>query len=152
MRFSGRFSLTGSACPPDSLNCCPDGISEESGSDSTFHMRRARYIALCFVAAWMFLATGCKYLKAPDQELQRQSQAQQQPKGVSVPAPPASSAVGDERLACVEVDGKWRYVDTTGKWAIEPQFGSSGDFSEGLANISNIGGDNPEHFSGFVDA
>jgi hypothetical protein len=32
------------------------------------HIRKARYIALCFVAAGMFLATGCKYLKAPSNQ------------------------------------------------------------------------------------
>jgi hypothetical protein len=94
MRSLGRFPLMASACPPDSLDCCPGGSSEESEPDSTAHIRRARYITLCFVAAGLFFTAGCKYLKAPDQEPQQQSQSQQQPKDASAPAPAANSAVG----------------------------------------------------------
>jgi len=31
--------------------------------------------------------------------------------------------------------GGWGYIDTTGKWFIEPQFDDAGDFSEGLAVV-----------------
>jgi len=37
--------------------------------------------------------------------------------------------------ASVEVDGKWGYIDTKGKWAVEPQFFEALDFSEGLAAV-----------------
>jgi len=31
--------------------------------------------------------------------------------------------------------GVWGYIDTTGNWAIEPQFDYAGDFSEGLTAV-----------------
>lgn len=42
-----------------------------------------------------------------------------------------------EGLAAVSVNGKWGYVDTEGHFVIHPQFGSAGDFSEGLAVVTS---------------
>jgi hypothetical protein len=40
-----------------------------------------------------------------------------------------------EGLAKVKVDGKYGYIDTTGKLAIAPQFHYAYNFSEGLAKV-----------------
>lgn len=42
-----------------------------------------------------------------------------------------------EGLACVDVDGKYGYIDKTGKFVIEPQFSYAGSFSDGLALFSD---------------
>ena len=39
----------------------------------------------------------------------------------------------------VSVNGKWGYIDTTGKTVIKPQFDGAKDFSEGLAAVK-VGG------------
>ena len=38
-----------------------------------------------------------------------------------------------EGLACVEVDGKWGYIDKSGKQVIKCQYDGAGDFRDGLA-------------------
>ena len=40
-----------------------------------------------------------------------------------------------EGVACVEIDGKWGYVNKEGRFAIEPKFNWVYNFSEGLAKI-----------------
>ncbi len=42
-------------------------------------------------------------------------------------------------LFCVNVNGKYGYIDKTGKYVINPQFDYAGSFSEGLA-VVEIGG------------
>ena len=42
-------------------------------------------------------------------------------------------------LAAVAVGGKWGYIDTTGKWSINPQFDLAGDFADGLAPVTIAG-------------
>ena len=43
-----------------------------------------------------------------------------------------------EGLAAVQVDGKWGFIDTTGKYVIQPQFPGTlvGYFHDGLANVA----------------
>lgn len=41
-----------------------------------------------------------------------------------------------EGLAAVEINGKWGFIDTTGKIVIEPKYYLVNDFSEGLASVS----------------
>jgi WG repeat protein len=43
-------------------------------------------------------------------------------------------------LRPVQQDGKWGYIDSSGKIAIKPQFASAEEFSEGLAAIENEDG------------
>jgi hypothetical protein len=51
-----------------------------------------------------------------------------------------------EGLACVEMDGKYGYIDKTGKYAIEPHFSYAKNFSDGLALIMD------ENFKcGYID-
>lgn len=38
-----------------------------------------------------------------------------------------------EGMAGFSIDGKWGFIDTTGRIVVAPQFGAVGDFSEGLA-------------------
>ncbi|MBQ1884053.1 MAG: WG repeat-containing protein, partial [Bacteroidales bacterium] len=38
-------------------------------------------------------------------------------------------------LACVRLDGKFGYIDTTGNVVIEPQFDDARDFANGLARV-----------------
>jgi len=40
-----------------------------------------------------------------------------------------------EGLAAVSSGGKWGFIDTTGKWVIDPQFEKPSYFSEGLAHV-----------------
>jgi len=49
----------------------------------------------------------------------------------------APSPGGDEgpRLYPVVVEGKWGYIDNTGKVAVAPRFGAAFRFSEGLAPV-----------------
>lgn len=47
------------------------------------------------------------------------------------------------------IDGEWGFVDKTGKFVIEPQFFDAGDFSEGLARITNDGC--VDGMSGYID-
>lgn len=57
-------------------------------------------------------------------------------------------------LLPIEVDGKWGYVDKTGKIAIQPNFMGAGYFSEGLAPVCvNVIGKGEENESlwGFID-
>ena len=42
-------------------------------------------------------------------------------------------------LAPAAMGGKWGYIDTTGKWIIDPQFESAHDFADGLAQVT-VGG------------
>lgn len=42
-----------------------------------------------------------------------------------------------EGLACVDIDGKYGYIDKTGKIVIEPQFSRAENFSNGLALFSD---------------
>src|SRR6218665_3960374 len=51
----------------------------------------------------------------------------------------ASSQSRGILLAPVKIDGKWGYIDKTGKIAINPQFDRAGSFKEGLARIQ-LGG------------
>jgi hypothetical protein len=50
---------------------------------------------------------------------------------------PNSVAVqrGDDNLAAVELEGKWGYIDPTGKYVINPQFDRAEYFSERLARV-----------------
>ena len=50
---------------------------------------------------------------------------------------PQFGEVGDfrEGLAQVEKDGKWGFIDKSGKVGIEPQFDDAEPFSEGLAKV-----------------
>lgn len=45
---------------------------------------------------------------------------------------------GDEELIPVRLRGAWGFIDRTGKLAIDPQYGSTEPFSEGLAAASYI--------------
>ena len=47
----------------------------------------------------------------------------------------ASSQSEEILLAPVKIEGKWGYINKTGKTAIEPQFDNAGGFQEGLAQI-----------------
>lgn len=49
-----------------------------------------------------------------------------------------------EGLASVEVNGKWGYIDQTGKMIINPQFSSAYCFSEGLAAVQSFGNQDPD--------
>ncbi|MGI7157691.1 WG repeat-containing protein, partial [Campylobacter coli] len=40
-----------------------------------------------------------------------------------------------EGLARVGLNGKWGFIDKSGKFVIEPKFDSIWDFSEGLAKV-----------------
>ncbi|MEC9220541.1 MAG: WG repeat-containing protein [SAR324 cluster bacterium] len=40
-----------------------------------------------------------------------------------------------EGLWMVEKDGKWGYIDKSGKVVVEPQYDWVSDFSEGLAKV-----------------
>lgn len=40
-----------------------------------------------------------------------------------------------EGLAPAKLDGKWGYIDKTGKFVIEPKFDGAYPFSEGLAMV-----------------
>src|SRR5208283_4601113 len=62
-----------------------------------------------------------------------------------------------EGLAAASLNGRWGYIDQSGRWVIQPQFGeagafeAAGEFSEGLAPVMN-----GKHFSktakfGFID-
>lgn len=42
-----------------------------------------------------------------------------------------------EGLACVDIDGKYGYIDKTGRFVIEPQFSLAKNFSNGLALFSD---------------
>jgi len=42
-------------------------------------------------------------------------------------------------LAPAATGGKWGYIDTAGKWVIDPQFESAGNFADGLAPVT-VGG------------
>jgi len=42
-------------------------------------------------------------------------------------------------LAPAATGGKWGYIDTTGKWVIDPQFESAYNFADGLAQVT-VGG------------
>ena len=42
-----------------------------------------------------------------------------------------------EGLAAVSVNGKWGFINTAGRFVIPPQFGWAGDFSEGLALVTD---------------
>jgi hypothetical protein len=42
-------------------------------------------------------------------------------------------------LARAASSGKWGYIDTTGKWVIDPQFEGAGNFADGLAPVQ-VGG------------
>ncbi len=50
-----------------------------------------------------------------------------------------------EGLAAVKLDGKWGYIDTTGREVIPFKYDYAGDFSEGLAAV-NLDGKR-----GFID-
>jgi hypothetical protein len=49
----------------------------------------------------------------------------------------------------VNVKGKWGYIDQTGQMVIPPQFGFACRFSEGLATVVTVDGENEKH--GFID-
>ena len=49
-------------------------------------------------------------------------------------------STGASGLYPVSVDGKWGYIDKTGVIKIQPQFGMADDFSEGLAPVSALVG------------
>jgi len=55
-----------------------------------------------------------------------------------------------EGMAVVEIDGKFGFIDKTGKIVIKPKFLHAADFSDGLAKIS-IKNDLREDIYGFVD-
>ena len=42
---------------------------------------------------------------------------------------------GEEALAAVKIGGKYGYINPTGEFVINPQFGNAGRFSEGLAHV-----------------
>ncbi len=44
-----------------------------------------------------------------------------------------------EGLARVKINGRWGYIDTTGKLVIEPKFDDAQDFSEGMARVWIVG-------------
>ncbi len=46
----------------------------------------------------------------------------------------------NQGLAAAQTNGKWGFIDTTGKFVIQPQYDDAGDFSEdGTADVS-LGG------------
>jgi len=47
--------------------------------------------------------------------------------------PESTDAAGGPELYPAPIEGKWGYIDTTGAWVIEPQFGSASAFSGDLA-------------------
>jgi len=47
----------------------------------------------------------------------------------------SASCTSETLLAPVEIDGKWGFIDKTGKIAINPQFEDAWEFKEGLATI-----------------
>ena len=59
------------------------------------------------------------------------------------------SDIGHRGLASVKVEGKYGFIDTKGNFAINPQFGSVGSFSEGLAVV--VIGSYEEGKYGFID-
>ena len=71
--------------------------------------------------------------------------------GMTLPAPVTNPLVSveGERLAAVEMGGRWGYVDSTGKLAIEPQYNDASAFSDGLAYVQIA--DEPEKLWAFVD-
>ena len=62
----------------------------------------------------------------------------------------ATAPGGDEgpRLYPVVVEGKWGYIDNTGKVAVAPRFGAAFRFSEGLAPVQTTG---REGKRGYID-
>lgn len=46
----------------------------------------------------------------------------------------------NEGLACVQQNGKWGYIDSTGKWIIEPQFISAQPMRNGSAKVKGENG------------
>jgi hypothetical protein len=45
------------------------------------------------------------------------------------------AGIFSEGLAAIEINGKWGYIDKSGKLVIEPQFTDAWNFSEGLAPV-----------------
>ncbi len=54
-------------------------------------------------------------------------------------SPTGQPKKGHTGLLCVNVNGKYGYIDKTGKYVINPQFDKAGSFSEELA-VVEIGG------------
>src|SRR5215510_5682971 len=52
----------------------------------------------------------------------------------------AQSGRPASRLRPIQQDGRWGYIDSTGKIAIEPQFSWAEEFSGGLATFENEDG------------
>src|ERR1041384_2177978 len=48
---------------------------------------------------------------------------------------PTATAQATQNLYPVEKDGKWGYIDATGKLVIQPQYDCTFPFSEGLAAV-----------------
>jgi hypothetical protein len=56
-------------------------------------------------------------------------------------SPPFEDATTfSERLAAVDIGGKYGYIDTSGKLIIPPQFRDTYAFSEGIARVSTSDG------------
>ncbi len=64
-------------------------------------------------------------------------------------APVPSPGEEGSRLYPVVVKGKWGYIDNTGRVTIEPRFGATFNFSEGLAPIQV--GSGREGKRGYID-
>jgi len=60
----------------------------------------------------------------------------------------AQSINSTSRLRPIQQDGKWGYIDSTGKIVIKPQFVWAEEFSEGLAAIENEDGKHEQYFAG----
>src|SRR5262249_47864318 len=52
-----------------------------------------------------------------------------------IPAEFYWASMFSEGLGCVSIDGRWGYIDKSGKFVISPQYSHAKSFSEGLAAV-----------------
>ena len=109
------------------------------------------FLSICFLIS-LFVASAQRSPAVEDQE--RGIASPHPDTGVIVITPQfVSAGPFSEGLAAVQIgdnqDGKWGYIDKSGRFAIDPQFDRAEAFSEGLAAVRS--GDDKTGKWGFID-